>query len=285
MADRIDQFESMFRAAEKPRYQYDPPDLNRVVVLVDTPKDSAKAYAESVRSFLESSNTCPGEVQVFGTESFSSIQQMLDVVHAASPDLIATHRHLHLDREELKYSLGAYLDTLTQGTTIPVLVTPSPSTDGTPIPLEIAQDVLVMTDHLLDDPKSINFGVKLVAPGGVVHLCHVEDDAIFQRYMSVIERIPEIDTEEAREAMRAKLLQMPSDYIASCAEVLEAESIPAKINPIVRIGHCIRDYHQLIEEHEGDLLVCNTEHSEQLVIHPMAYAIALEFRHQPLLLL
>lgn len=285
MADRIDQFESVFRAAEKSRYQYAPPELTRVVILVDVPADQARAYEESVRVFLQASNIAPDAIKVHGLESFTTIQQMLEVVQAASPGLIVTHRHLHLKREELKHSLGAYLDTLTQGTIFPVLVTPSPAADGTPAALEAAKDVLVMTDHLLDDPRSINYGVRFVAPGGVVHLCHIEDDSVFQKYMSVIERIPEIETEEARATIQAKLLQMPSDYILSCAEVLASESIPASINSVVRLGHRVRDYHDLIDEHEGDLLVCNTKDAEELAIHPMAYAIALEFRNQPLLLL
>jgi hypothetical protein len=285
MADRIDQFESVFRAAEKSRYVYSRPELNRVVVLVDTPVAQGQDYARSVRGFLEASDIEPGEFQLFGSESFTTIQEMLEVVQAASPGLIVTHRHLHLNREELKYSLGAYLDTLTQGTIFPVLVTPSPGVDGKPAELEVAKDVLVMTDHLMDDPRSINYGVRFVAPGGVVHLCHIEDDAVFQRYMSVIERIPEIETAEARATIRAKLLQMPADYIQSCAEVLASASIPARVNSVVRLGHRVHDYHDLIKEHAGDLLVCNTKDAEELVIHPMAYAIALEFRHQPLLLL
>ncbi len=284
MPDRIDQFESVFRAAEKPRFMYRRPELARVVVLVDRAKGDSSDYVDAARSFLESSDIQPGEFQIYGNESFGSIQEMLKIVGSASPDLVVTHRHLHLDREELEHSLGAYLDTLTQGTAIPVLITPSPKLDGTPVAMEPAKDVLVMTDHLVDDSKTINFGVRFAVPEGIVHLCHIEDDAIFRRYMSVIERIPEIETEEAREKIHAKLLQMPADYIASCAEVLVAESIPAKVHPIVRLGHCVRDYHQLISEHEGDLLVCNTKDSEELAIHPMAYAIALEFQHQPLLL-
>ncbi len=285
MSDRIDQFESVFKSAEKARYQYDPPLLERVAVLVDTARESSNAYVESARSYLAASNIDTEEFLVLGTEDFTDIQQMLAAVHSKSPNLVVTHRHLHLNRQELEHSLGTYLDTLLQGTTIPVLVTPSPNADGQPKPLEVAQDVLVMTDHLLDDPKSINYGVRFVAPGGVVHLCHIEDDGVFQKYMEMIERIPEIDTDVAREKIRAKLLQLPTDYIASCIEALQTESVNARINPVVRLGHRVTDYHRLIDEHEGDLLVCNTNDPEDLAIHPMAYAIALEFRNQPLLLL
>ncbi len=285
MSDRIDQFESMFKSAEKARYQYDPPLLQRIVVLVDTPRGDATAYTESVRAYMKASNIKADDFEILGNEDFTDIQQMLAAVHSKSPNLIVTHRHLHLHREELEHSLGTYLDTLIQGTSIPVLVTPSPNADGSPKPLEAANDVLVMTDHLLDDPKCINYGVRFVAPGGIVHLCHIEDDSVFQKYMSLIERIPEIETDVAREKLRGKLLQLPSDYIDSCIEALRTESIDAHINPIIRLGHRVNDYHQLIDEHEGDLLVCNTNDPEDLAIHPMAYAIALEFRHQPLLLL
>ena len=42
---------------------------------------------------------------------------------------------------------------------------------------------------------------------------------------------------------------------------------------------------RLIEQHQVDLLVLNTQDENQLAMHGVAYALAVELRHIPLLML
>ena len=63
------------------------------------------------------------------------------------------------------------------------------------------------------------------------------------------------------------------------------EGVPVTIEHVVRFGHRLSEYRSLIEEHEIDLLVLNTKEEDQLAMHGMAYELAVELRHIPLLML
>ena len=47
----------------------------------------------------------------------------------------------------------------------------------------------------------------------------------------------------------------------------------------------IREYQNLIEEHQVDLLVFNTKDHDQLAMHGLGYPLAIELRQIPLLML
>ena len=131
----------------------------------------------------------------------------------------------------------------------------------------------------------VNYAAHVTQPGGRLLLSHVEDDAIFERYMEAISKISTIDTDVAREEIRARLLKDPEDYIESCRERLARTSPELTIESIVTSGHHIRAYRRLIEEHEVDLLVMNTKDEDQLAMHGLAYSLAIELRTVPLLML
>ena len=52
MADKIDQFESVFRAAERPLFSYAPPSIVSVLVVTDGGADEGRAFAEAIRGFV-----------------------------------------------------------------------------------------------------------------------------------------------------------------------------------------------------------------------------------------
>lgn len=103
--------------------------------------------------------------------------------------------------------------------------------------------------------------------------------------MGTISRIPSIDTENSRRTILEQLLKEPTDYIRSCREVLEAEGLPIAVEEIVTKGLHRREFKQLVEKHEVDLLVFNTKDEDQLAMHGLAYPLAVELRQIPLLLL
>ncbi len=142
-----------------------------------------------------------------------------------------------------------------------------------------------MTDHLTVYTHLINYAVRFVDPGGALILTHVEDEVVFDRYIETISRIPSIDTESAEHAIRTQLLREPQDYIQSCRDALGEAGLSVDVETIVTMGHHIREYERLIEEHEVDLLVFNTKEEDQLAMHGLAYLLAIELRQIPLLLL
>ena len=51
------------------------------------------------------------------------------------------------------------------------------------------------------------------------------------------------------------------------------------------LGECRGVIDRLIDDHDVNLLVFNTKDDKQLAMHGMAYSLAVELRHRPLLLL
>ena len=144
---------------------------------------------------------------------------------------------------------------------------------------------MVATDHLAGDARLISHAVRFVQAAGNVHLCHVEDDAAFAYYLDAISKIPAIETALAEQTLREQLLKQPADYIAHCIEVLHSQGLTATLHAHVLMGHRLRDYRQLIDQHCTDLLVLNTKDEDQQAMHGLAYPIAVEFRDIPLLML
>ena len=83
---------------------------------------------------------------------------------------------------------------------------------------------MVVSDHIVGRSSLVNWGARLVEEGGSLQLVHVEDDAVFARYVDAIGRIPDIDTEVARQQISARLLHEARSYLERAAEVVKAQS-------------------------------------------------------------
>ena len=284
---RIDQFESVFRSAVRTVFQLKSVEIDSVMVVSDGDASDAEKFTARSHSFLgildESENlrwlTVPGS-------EFSTVPELLERVEAERPGLICTHRHLHSESWRWPYTLGEYVDVLTQATSTPVLMMPHPNR---PEFQELAgrrpRSVMAMTDHLTGDHRLVNYAAHFTQVGGRLLLSHVEDEAVFERYMEAISKISTIDTEGARDEIRARLRKDPEDYIESCRDGLAHSAQEITIESIVMWGHHLRAYRRLIEEHEIDLLVMNTKDEDQLAMHGLAYPLAIELRTIPLLML
>ncbi len=144
---------------------------------------------------------------------------------------------------------------------------------------------MAMTDHLVGDHRLVNWAVRFTEPEGRLHLAHVQDEATFEGFMEVIGRISSIDTDAARRDIMERLLDEPRDYIESCRATLGEAAVPVTVESIMTIGHRLREYERLIEDHKVDLLVFNTKDEDQLAMHGLAYPLAIELRQIPLLML
>ncbi len=283
----VDQFESMFRAAAREVFRYEPIEVGSVLVVTDLASDEATAFGDRVRDLLKGVRAADGAAWrvILGSE-FRTAGELLERVEATAPSLICTYRTLHSTAWRWPYSLGTHLDLLTQHMDIPVLVLPHPLAERTAEhAMWNTNTVMAITDHLAGDRCLVNYGVAFTQPGGRLWLSHVEDEATFARYTDAISKIPAIDTEPARDALREQLLKEPRDYVASCLSALEAEGVPLRVEGLVTVGHHLSEYRSLIEEHRVDLLVLNTKDEDQLAMHGIAYELAVELRQIPLLML
>ncbi|MCH8922107.1 MAG: hypothetical protein IIA67_03025 [Planctomycetes bacterium] len=286
----IDQFESVFKAASKLTYRYRPLPVRSVMVVTDLDEAAANAFSERVRSFLQvlSHHRDGGRQmtwQVVTAAQYESVGELLALVEQASPDLLCTYRNLRDAAWRWEYSLGAYLDVLAQLAPPPVLVLPHPDTELPAARMLDTNSVMAMTDHLAGDDALVSAAVDFTEPNGTLLLAHVEDQATLERYLAAIGKIPEIDTDVARERITEQLLKEPRDYIATCAAVLREMDLSIRVSESVTLGHHVADYRRLVDEHQVDLLVLNTKDEDQLAMHGMAYPLSVELRDVPVLML
>lgn len=279
----IDQFESAFKAADKPQFRYEAIPMRRVALIAAPARfESFRAHAAAYLRQLapETGGTvseivCPPDLT---TEAI--VQQIAN----HEPELVCTYRHLHGGSDTHPYSLGTHLDVLTQETRYPVLVLPDPHGDWVPTTDPLGC-VMAITDHLTGDHHLVSMAARMVRAGGCLWLTHVEDEATLERYLGTIAKLPQIDTDTARIALTRQLLKEPHDYIASCREGLQVARPDLQLAEEVALGHHLNDYKRLVSDHAVNLLVMNTKDDEQLAMHGMAYALAVELRQLPLLLL
>ncbi len=278
----VDQFESVFKSASKAPFRYQPRTFARVLMVTDA--DYGRAIGERVRSFL---GALGERIQWLSAPAGDSetVEALLALVEREHPDLLVTYRNLHSAAWQWPHSLGPHLDVLTQTAHCPVMVIPHPNDEAVfATAMNHTRVVMAATDHLAGDSRLVNYAASLTEPGGRLALVHIEDDATFERYMEVISKIPSIDTDNARKTILAQLLKEPHDYVRACREELARQEVDVSVEEVVSTGHRLSEYKQLIDRHAVELLVMHTRDEDQFAMHGLAYPLAVELRHIPLLL-
>ena len=283
----LDRFESVFNAAAREVFAQQPVEIGRVLLvhdLAEALQDDFLYLAKGFLSVLEARDK--PEWELFGGDAPFSVREVLNAVEQARPDLVVTYRHLHSAVGEWPHSLGEHVDVLTQATSTPVLVLPHPGRKDLPgHALKNTDRVMAVTDHLAGDHRLVSHAAHFTQDGGTLYLAHVEDDTVFERYIAAIGKIPDLDTDIAREEIRARLVEDPTEYIESCRTGLARGNQHLTVESRVKLGHQLADYRGLVEENEIDLLVMYTKDDEQLAMHGIAYPLAVELRTTPLLML
>jgi len=284
MVDQIDQFESIFRRSDRELFQFGLIPMNSVTVISDRDESAAQQTIEMVRRFLPRLDTVTSWRTITG-DQYSTVDQLTTILDEQQTDLVVTRRHLHEDSFVPRHSLGVYLDVLTQTTSIPVFVLPGSAVAPAQIADRVCDRVMVVADHISGDNRLINYGVRMCREGGSIWLCHVEDNTVFERYMSAISRIPEIDSDHARTLIETQLLGDAQEFIDGCIEVIKAEGPNINVSTHVGRGHHLKQLRTLIADHDVDLLVLNTKDEDQLAMHGQAYSLSVELTDVSMLLL
>ena len=282
--EHIDEFESMFRRAEREAFAFADIPINSVALITDRDQVATETLQQTVLQFMPRLESAESWHTITGDE-YANVGELLQRIDDQQLDLIITYRHLQEQSLVPRHSLGVFLDVLTQSTSIPVLVLPGTAAEPVSIAARHCNRVMVVADHISGDNRLINYGVRMCSPGGTVWLCHIEDDFVFDRYMRAIERIPEIASEQARTLIEAQLLKEASDFIATCIETLREDGPNVTYQQNVQRGHHLREYRELIDSHDIDLLVFNTKDEGQMAMHGMAYSVSVEFLDVAMLLL
>ena len=284
---KVDQFESMFRSASRDFFKYERVNIESVLIVTDRDEVKAKLFGEQTRQFLKviSDDDKVRWRDVNGSE-FQTAGELMALVEFAAPSIICTYRNLHSTAWKWPYSLGTHVDLLTQHTDIPVMLLPHPDAERSARhAMENTDTVMAIADRLTGDHSLVNYAARFTENSGTLWLTHVEDETTFDRYMEVISKIPSIETDEARKDVREQLMREPRDYIGDCVSVLLEAGTHLQVEHLITFGHHLSEYKRLIEQHEIDLLVLNTKDEDQLAMHGIAYALAVELRQIPLLML
>ena len=283
----VDQFESVFKAAAKKTYLHENPSLSKILLVTDLEEAQAKLYLQSVQQFL--GGILPGkdtEWLVVGGGDYSSVKELLNRVEEHRPELLVTYRNLRSEAWHWPYSLGEHLDVLTQVTTTPVLVLPHPDRDDSAGLLTSSPTkVMAVSGHLCGEGALVRYASAFTPKGGKLILSHVEDETTLNRYLDAIEKIPEIDSELAKENLLARLLKDAKDFSESARIGLEEAGVDIEVEGVAQVGRRLDDYRKLIEEDQVDLLVMHAKEEDQMAMNGMAYPLAVELRSVPILLL
>ncbi len=273
---RLDEFESLFRGARRERFVLEVPSVHEVLLVTDLDPSEGVRLQEALQAWF-----APLDLELRWTRwdgpELQGVDRLLGRLQEQEVDLLVTYRNLETDAWCWNYSLGAYLSALLRATRLPVLLVPHPRRFP-----ELAwrdaglDDVAVLTDHLVGHHALVNWGVRMTAPGGRLHLTHVENDETFARYLEAISKIPSLDTDVAREAIAKRLLEEPRGYVESCAEVLREARREVDVRAEIRWGHRVAHFRELVEATRADLLVMPTLEADHLALHGVAYSLAVE---------
>jgi len=284
---KVDEFESAFRSSIKDTYQHQDIKIESVLLVTDLDEDATEKLLNQVKGFCKSLKL-PQNIawNIAKHNDFKSADDLLEIINHSAMDLIVTYRNLHSETWRHPYSLGEHLDVMLQKTPIPVLVIPHPKAEyGRDNALNNCHSVMVVTDHMVNDHHLVQYGLALIDEPGRLYLSHIEDQVNFDRVMDAISKIPTIETDDARHKLSQQLLKEPAEYIQSVKFELDKLNRSVEVVPIVSFGHQMKDYLKHIDEKQVDLLVLNTKDGDQLAMHGLAYPLAVEVRHIPLLML
>ncbi|MEM1000656.1 MAG: hypothetical protein AAGN35_26620 [Bacteroidota bacterium] len=282
----LGEFESVFKRALRDQFEYERIEVRKILLITDLPTEDLPPYRERVQHYLDPEFP-RGDYRLDclargDWSNWADLRQSLDEFR---PDLVVTYRLLRVAHQEIVTSLGVYVDSMTQVTDYPVLLLPNPRLKGYAHGPEQLGTVLVATEHMYADHSLVNYGIRFTPQGKKLMLCHVEDEATFNYFMKAIEKIPELDSDLAREKLAEQLVAMPHHYAESVRAEIDAHQKPLELHSVIEFGHLITNYRDLIAREPVSLLAFTTKDDTQLAMHSLGYSLAVEFRNLPVLLI
>ena len=91
--DHIDEFESMFRRAEREPFRYAPVPLDSITFITDRSADETERRKQTLTEFLPAVRSAT-DWRLFTGDQFSNVSELLETLNSRSTDLIVTYRHL-----------------------------------------------------------------------------------------------------------------------------------------------------------------------------------------------
>ncbi len=279
----LDNFTSQFKSAFKEGFNYSEVKVSNICLITSLGIEHSKRTQENVSSLLPEYSE-QYEWSILLDSQFASIQDMLKQIEICKPDLIVVERAIKTPEQDILYGLSPYIETITQVINTPILLLPA---NGLNLPSDKSKDtkILVAAHHLIDSQGLINWGVFFAKPNGQIYLNHIEDRHTFKRYIEVIEKIPEIDSDIATKTIYDELLKLPTEFIETVRNELASKFPEIEILGLVKISHALSEIKHAMEGKEIDLLIVNSKDPSHLAMDAMSYECAIEFKNKHILML
>lgn len=275
---KIDHFASLFRAADKE--QVDIPDVlvSRVALITDVSKEESNKLWERWKGIFPT----PVEIILLDGTMTQSLPLLIEALNGVEVDLVVTYRCLHSDAWKYPYAVGSYIEVLTQIVSFPVLLMPHIHEDMKNY--ANAKQILLMSSELTKESALVGFANAFATKNSSLLLAQIDDKSMFLRIIDIISKIPQIDTDDAKQYISQRREQEMNDWVFRCKQSLSQKSNAPVVSQIDMLDPSMKQCAEVIEKHKADLVVINTKDDEQLAIHGLAYPIMVQFRHIPLLL-
>ena len=280
----LDLFESVFKSALRNPYEFQDVEIKNILLITDL-EDSLPEFESKMKNYLgHSINLSDKNWKSLGRSDYKQWETLKEIIDDFEPDLIVGYRLLRV-RSKVQTSLGVYIDTLTQETQLPILIMPRPESAFYQREQLDLKSIVIATEHKYDDHQLVNYGVYFTQNNGELMLLHIEDEDTFNYYSSMIEKIPEINSEIAIEELKRKLLDAPMHFMDSVESVLQEKRTDITIKKITDFGHLINYYKKLAQQSPIDLLVFRTKDDTQLAMHSLGHSLLVEFKEIPAILI
>lgn len=312
---RLDEFESIFRASLTPSVPIEPLKLERLLGVLDWEGNAAKregllacvrALAEEhrpalrmvapLRELKSRPNTPPVEAatEQLDAQAHHLWQLGLEVSHEVQvgspsslileqkasfqPTLLVLSSLFGEDEDGLEgYTLGSVVDRVLEAMEIPLLLV-----EGPVRPEGLLDRWLITVDNEASTPPCLNAAAGLARRGASVTLHHVLDESILKTYRQGIELAAELDSDKATAAVNRALCNRMEHYLKGAAQSLEKCGL--KVDVVVEVGDPLHKIRARIAGGDYGLVACNSVAPDEKLIDSLAYNLAAHLRELPLLL-
>ena len=275
---KLDHFASIFRAADKERILIPHIRISKVLLVTDVDKPESMKAWNKWKSFFPVDIT----MEVLDGEESRDISLITKKVKDSQCDIIVSYRCLHTDNWRYPYAVGSYVEVLTQMTDIPVLLFPHIYEDQKEY--SIPKSVLLMSEDLKKEEELLGYASSLCNEESSITLVDLEDTVYLDRILSIISKIPQLDTDMAEKRIREQLQNESLDWVERSKERMAKCSAPPTLHHARLSQSSMSTCIEFVEQSDADMIVLNAKNTDQLSIHGLVYPFMVQFRSLPLLL-
>ena len=275
---KIDHFASLFRAADKEQVDIPMVRISKVALVTDVSIDESHQLWERWKGILPN----PVEMVLLDGSMTQSLPKLVDSLKEIEVDLVMTYRCLHSDAWQYPYAVGSYIEVLTQIVPFPVLLMPHIHEESKTY--ANAKSILLLSAELTKEAALVGFAGAFSTKETQLLLAQIDDKSTFLRIIDIISKIPQIDTDDAKQYITERREQEMNDWVFRCTQNLSQQPNAPVVSQIDMLDPSMKECAAVIGQHNAELVVINTKDDEQLAIHGLAYPIMVQFRQLPLLL-